>query len=134
MQAVHKTAQRSKWLLLLLSMLLNAVSTGSARRGPEIVTGGGGCGGLCFSISNLPPALGTQAIRQLQRGFSCGPRVAFSNFPLSVTVYCFVCVRVFVSVAGHERVCIGALTTAKLLPSFLAFLLVSLVRSLFSAF
>lgn len=100
-------------------------------RGPEIATGGGGCGGLCFSISNLPPALRTQAFRQLQRGFSCGPRVAFSNFPLSVTV-CFVCV--FVSVAGHERVCNGALTTAKLLPSFLAFLLVSLVRSLFSAF
>lgn len=92
MQAVHKTAQRSKWLLLLLSMLLNAVSTGSAKRGPVIVTGGGGCGGLCFSISNLPPALRTQAIRQLQRGFSCGPRVAFSNFPLSVTVYCLVCV------------------------------------------
>lgn len=138
MQAVHKTAQRSKWLLLLLSMLLNAVSTGSAKRGPEIVTGCGvvreAHGGLCFSISNLPPALRTQAIRQLQRGFSCGPRVAFSNFPLSVTVYCLVCVCVFVSVAGHERVCNGALTTAKLLPSFLAFLLVSLVRSLFSAF
>lgn len=92
------------------------------------MTGGGGCGGLCFSISNLPPALRTQAIRQLQRGFSCGPRVAFSNFPLSVTV-CFVCVC-----ERHERVCNGALTTAKLLPSFLAFLLVSLVRSLFSAF
>lgn len=44
------------------------------------------------------------------------------------------CVCVFVSVTGHERVCNGALTTAKLLPSFLAFLLVSLVRSLFSAF
>lgn len=91
-------------------------------------------GGLCFSISNLPPALRTQAIRQLQRGFSCGPRVAFSNFPLSVTVCTALCVRVFLSVAGHGRVCNGALTTAKLLPSFLAFLLVSLVRSLFSAF
>lgn len=97
MQAVHKTAQRSKWLLLLLSMLLNAVSTGSAKGGRRLRQGVGGVvahSGLCFSISNLPPALRTQAIRQLQRGFSCGPRVAFSNFPLSVTVYCLVCVCV----------------------------------------
>lgn len=41
MQAVHNTAQRSKWLLLLLSMLLNAVSTQWVR-GAEIVTKGVG--------------------------------------------------------------------------------------------
>lgn len=111
MQAVHNTAQRSKWLLLLLSMLLNAVSTQWVR-GAEIVTKG--CGpycGLCFSISNLPPALRSQAIRQLQCGFSCGPRAAFSNFPLSVTVYCFVCVFGWTRTCVHRSVNFSEIAT-----------------------
>lgn len=131
MQAVHKTAQRSKWLLLLLSMLLNAVSNGSARRARRFRQGVGGDYVFQFRICRLHYVL------RLSDSFSAAFLVVRAlPFLIShcLSLCTALCVFECVCVAGHGRVCNGALTTAKLLPSFLAFLLVSLVRSLFSAF
>lgn len=131
MQAVHNTAQRSKWLLLLLSMLLNAVSTQWVR-GAEIVTKGVGRTAdyvFQFRICRL------HYVVRLSDGFSAAFLVVRAlSFLISHCLSLCTALCVCVCLAGHGRVCIGALTSAKLLPSFLAVLLLSLVRSLFSVF
>lgn len=129
MQAVHNTAQRSKWLLLLLSMLLNAVST-QWMSGAEIVTKGVGRTAdyvFQFRICRL------HYVVRLSDSFSAAFLVVRA-LPFLISHCLSLRTALCVCLAGHGRVCIGALTSAKLLPSFLAVLLLSLVRSLFSVF
>lgn len=91
MQAMH----RSKWLLLLLSMLLNAVSTKG--EGGLVEQGGEHCG-LCFFNFEFCRLHYVHRV-SFSAAFLVLRCAAFSNFPLSVTVPVCVCV------AGHGCVC-----------------------------
>lgn len=125
MQAVHKTAQRSKWLLLLLSMLLNAVSTGSARRGRGFRQGVGGDYVFQFRICRLHYVL------RLSDSFSAAFLVVRAlPFLISHCLSLCTALCVFECVCGWTRTCVQRSVNYSEIATQFSCVFISFARSL----